>query len=179
MSHGLVLAKGLDTIPIVPERRGGVRFSPLRTQDAEACAAILDECNYWRYPGSGSSYDEILTVLDGDSVTFQPHLSFIAGDSMEMFGFIATVRENPWVEVNEHTVLITDVAVRRRRRGAGIGRTLLTEMLRCAALQGEKEARLIVDADATVARSLYASLGFAPVDFERDARGDSNPRGAR
>ncbi|MFT2708199.1 tRNA (adenosine(37)-N6)-threonylcarbamoyltransferase complex transferase subunit TsaD [Clavibacter zhangzhiyongii] len=62
-----------------------------------------------------------------------------------------------------HAADVQTIAVSESARGRGIGRALLTRLLRTAHERGAREVLLEVRADNPVAQGLYASLGFEPI----------------
>jgi N6-L-threonylcarbamoyladenine synthase len=62
-----------------------------------------------------------------------------------------------------HAADVQTIAVAEPARGRGIGRALLTRLLRAAHERGAREVLLEVRADNPVAQTLYASLGFEPI----------------
>ncbi|MBO7747402.1 ribosomal protein S18-alanine N-acetyltransferase [Paenibacillus sp. MWE-103] len=57
---------------------------------------------------------------------------------------------------------VTNVAVREAYRGQGLGELLMTELMRTAVLFGARRMTLEVRVSNSVARRLYAKLGFEP-----------------
>jgi len=70
----------------------------------------------------------------------------------------------------EHKGIIWGVYVKPSSRGAGVGRALLTELLRLARLQpGLEQIILSVNAEQAAAKHLYSSAGFEYFGLERRA----------
>lgn len=63
---------------------------------------------------------------------------------------------------------ITNVAVRETYRGLGIGRAMLTELMRLGRERGIERFTLEVRAGNATALRLYESLGFASVGIRRN-----------
>jgi len=69
-----------------------------------------------------------------------------------------------------HKAVIWGVYVTSAWRGQGVGRALLTEVLRRArTLAGLEQIRLTVGHTQTAAQRLYASLGFEVFGYEQHA----------
>ncbi|KMS68201.1 hypothetical protein ACM01_40035 [Streptomyces viridochromogenes] len=64
------------------------------------------------------------------------------------------------------------LAVARDRRGGGLGRMLMNEVLDKLREDGVQEARLAVEPTNTAAIALYRSLGFAPEGKDDNVRRD-------
>ncbi len=71
---------------------------------------------------------------------------------------------------NSHKGRVWGVYLKRQHRDAGIGRRMLAELLRRAALlDGLEQVMLTVGVDQTAARRLYCSAGFEVFGRERHA----------
>ncbi|MFZ5649502.1 MAG: ribosomal protein S18-alanine N-acetyltransferase [Bacillota bacterium] len=77
-----------------------------------------------------------------------------------------------WMVLDE--AHITNVAVHPDYRGAGHGRSLMTELLGRAAVLGAVKITLEVRVSNTVARELYKSLGFVERGIRRKYYSDNN-----
>lgn len=71
-------------------------------------------------------------------------------------------------------LFLKDLYVAEAARGAGIGRALMTEAMRFAALQGYSRVDWMTEAGNARARAFHAGLGVAPTDriFYRLAKDD-------
>lgn len=65
-----------------------------------------------------------------------------------------------WLIIDEAHV--TNIAVREKHRGQGLGRKLLTELMRTAHWLGARRMTLEVRVSNERAKSLYRSMGFEP-----------------
>ena len=63
---------------------------------------------------------------------------------------------------------VTNLLVDQARRGNGIGRRLMVELLTLAIAAGARHLTLEVRTKNEAARALYASLGLAPVGIRKD-----------
>jgi ribosomal-protein-alanine N-acetyltransferase len=77
-----------------------------------------------------------------------------------------------WLVVDE--AHITNVAVHPDYRGCGIGRALMLELLRRAAILGAGKVTLEVRVTNLVARNLYKSLGFSDKGVRPKYYSDNN-----
>jgi len=75
---------------------------------------------------------------------------------------------NPGAKTN-HKGKVWGVYANSEYRGQGIGRALLTELLRRVQSQGLEQVALTVSPEQTAARQLYESLGFKSYGIEREA----------
>lgn len=71
---------------------------------------------------------------------------------------------------------ILGLAIDRRWRGHGLGRRLMTEILRRLRTAGVGDVRLSVEPANTTAIDLYAALGFSPVGYRKDYFGTGADR---
>jgi ribosomal-protein-alanine N-acetyltransferase len=69
---------------------------------------------------------------------------------------------------------VTNLLVAEGRRGEGIGRRLLVELIRTSVTAGARHLTLEVRVGNVAARSLYASLGMAPVGVRPGYYGDED-----
>lgn len=69
---------------------------------------------------------------------------------------------------------VTNLLVDPERRGEGIGHRLMSELIQAAVAEGARHMTLEVRSDNEAARSLYASLGFAPVGIRPGYYGDDD-----
>jgi ribosomal-protein-alanine N-acetyltransferase len=69
---------------------------------------------------------------------------------------------------------VTNLLVAADRRGEGIGRRLLVELIRRAVAAGSRHLTLEVRSRNLAARGLYASVGLAPVGVRRGYYGDDD-----
>ena len=94
------------------------------------------------------------------------HPAVVAVDEDEVVGFgsLSVYRSRPAYA----TTVEDSVYVRDGRRGAGIGRALLAELVRLAAAHGFHVVigRIVGDNEASIA--LHRSCGFEPVGIERE-----------
>lgn len=77
-----------------------------------------------------------------------------------------------WIVLDE--AHITNVAVHPEYRGCGIGRALMKELLKRAAVMGAVKITLEVRVSNNVAKDLYKSLGFVDVGVRKKYYSDNN-----
>lgn len=77
-----------------------------------------------------------------------------------------------WIILDEGH--ITNVAVHPNLRGQGIGRALMAELIKRAALLGADKITLEVRKSNLIARSLYDSLGFVEKGLRKRYYSDNN-----
>jgi [ribosomal protein S18]-alanine N-acetyltransferase len=88
-----------------------------------------------------------------------------AGDVVGYAGLAVQPPDEAWVQ---------NIAVRRDRQRAGIGRALLTALLAEAARRSARRTLLEVAVDNAPAQKLYAAYGFEPVGIRRGYYQPSN-----
>jgi L-amino acid N-acyltransferase len=93
-----------------------------------------------------------------------PTVVAVAEDEVVGFGSLSPYRDRPAYS----TTVEDSVYVRRDRRGAGVGRLILGELLALATAHGFHAviARIVGDHDASIA--LHRSCGFTMVGVERE-----------
>lgn len=105
----------------------------------------------------------------GVDATLRPGLSEIVGSIQAEPGLF--VVENEHEEPLATAICVHDgdlaglfeIATDAPQRGQGFGRRVVLSALKWARLRGAKQAWLQVEADNTVARTLYESIGFAEI----------------
>ncbi|SDS99800.1 diamine N-acetyltransferase [Friedmanniella luteola] len=76
-------------------------------------------------------------------------------DGAEVVGFVM------WgIDPEDESFWIGGLLIDRRHQRRGCGRSVVAQLLERAAAEGHREAGLSYDQQNTVARSLYASMGF-------------------
>ena len=105
--------------------------------EADARNLLLVACITTGSPLTASPADEVVGTLQ---LTFIPNLTFLGGERAQIEG----------------------VRVDGSRRGAGIGRTLLTYAIGLARERGCRIVQLTVNKERPDAQRLYESLGFIP-----------------
>ncbi len=105
-----------------------------------------------------------------DYAPLPPKGDFVVGafDQGQLIGMTGYYREKR--EKIRHRGHIWGVYVRQEWRGKGVGRALMSELLRLACAQhGLEQVNLGVGTDQLAAKRLYASLGFEVYGCERQA----------
>lgn len=128
------------------------RLAPLRGEHAEDCAAIHSDSF-----AHGWSAEEIAALLAGSSAFGAAALDPARPD---LRGFVLSRRAADEAE-------ILTIAVASSWRGYGVGRELLGEHLRQAAMQGARMLFLEVDPENAPAVALYRRFGFTKVGDRR------------
>jgi len=107
---------------------------------------------------TGMAATEIPAILKGKFGEFKPNLTplLFADDSDYMTGACL-------VSISEDQPFIVLIGVRRSEQGQGIGRRLLSGVIRKSIAEGYSEIRLWVTKGNEAAEKLYISLGFKPV----------------
>ncbi len=70
------------------------------------------------------------------------------------------------------TAELNRIAVKRERRGEGIGKELLSSFIRECRFKGAKEVFLEVEENNSVARKLYSSFGFKEIGVRKKYYGE-------
>jgi ribosomal protein S18 acetylase RimI-like enzyme len=98
-------------------------------------------------------------LLDGPAMgTWQPAQSFVVpGPAGQLLGAVVIT------EVARGVAHVAQIAVAPQARRCGLGRQLLLAAADAAAAQGARRMTLIVADGNTPARTLYQTLGFAPI----------------
>ena len=115
----------------------------LTPEQASAVAEVEALC--FSDPWSEASFRE---ALAGEGYTF---LGLWEGETLVGYGGMLTVLD---------TADVTGIAVRPTHRRQGLGRELLTALMRAAERDGVTRLQLEVRESNTAARALYRSLGF-------------------
>lgn len=116
----------------------------MRAEDIDAVHAI--ECDTFAIPWSRASFEH-----DIKENPCARYLVLRRGE--EILGYAGM-----WLVLDE--AHITNVAIRRDERGKGLGRMLMTALIRLAADSGMQWMGLEVRAGNEAAQNLYRSLGF-------------------
>jgi ribosomal-protein-alanine N-acetyltransferase len=96
------------------------------------------------------------------------YLIAVEPDAGRLVGYAGLALQPPneaWVQ---------NIAVRRDRQRSGVGRALLSELLRAAEAAGARNVLLEVAVDNTPAQRLYAAYGFEPLGIRRGYYQPSN-----
>lgn len=128
---------------------GMITIRPFRASDVEPAAAL--EAAHRPQPWSAQVFQD---ELDAPNRTYLTAVD----DGLVGFGGVMLVGEEAHI-----TNLLVDPA----RRREGIGRSLLISLIHSAIDQGARHLTLEVRSRNREARSLYASLGLAPVGVRR------------
>jgi len=123
-----------------------LEFRPLAVGDAEACA-LLHAASFQR-PWAG---------LDFERFAVEPQ---VVGDVMHLAGRVSGFALSR-IAVDEAEIL--SIAVEAGRRGAGLGRHLLTHHRAALAARGVRRLFLEVDEENAPAIALYRRVGFLEV----------------
>jgi len=90
---------------------------------------------------------------------------FVAEHDGAVVGFVAVLAQEPFTDLDDPPgtfALVTDLVVRSRYRGRGIGRQLLRRAEQFVREAGARELRIGVLADNVGARQLYLASAFVP-----------------
>lgn len=119
---------------------------------------------------SSAEAHRLLTVEDFRArLDSDPANNFVVGafDGEQLVGMAGFVREAGWKE--RHKGRVWGVYLAARLRGRGVGRNMLSTLLkRAAAIEGLEQILISVATVQTSASALYRSLGFVP--FGREPR---------
>jgi L-amino acid N-acyltransferase YncA len=139
------------------------RYSDLRLQGLiEFPAAFTTDADSWeRAPRS--TLEAHLSPERADS----PILGAWLGDD-ELIGLLGMNREQR--RSVAHKAGLWGFYVAPQHRGRGVGRRLVTEMIRLAELAGIRQLRAVVPTSCAEALSLLEDMGFGTYGLERDAR---------
>jgi L-amino acid N-acyltransferase YncA len=137
-----------------------------RAEDGEAIRAIYNlevtesTVTFDLVPRSAEAQRVWLAAHSGP----HPAVVAVADDDVVAFGSLSPYKDRPAYA----TTVEDSVYVRRDRRGAGVGRLLLEELLRLATAHGFHAviARIVGDHDASIA--LHKRCGFELVGVERE-----------
>lgn len=146
-----------------------VRYRPAQVDDLPFLAAMLGEAAVWRPDKPTPSGDEVMAD--------PRHATYLAGWGRPGdFGLVAEDDEPvgaAWCRIytradHGYGFISADVpelsiAVVESRRGEGIGRHLLVDLVETSVVRGHAAISLSVG-EANPARRLYESAGFVPVD---------------
>ncbi len=137
---------------------GEIVIRPMRLKDIDAVAGI--ENATFAHPWSRESFRQEKTRNAAARY-------LVAEEDGEIVGYAGA-----WVIIDESH--ITNIAVRKDRRGRGIGRRLTEELLRTLSSLGAGYATLEVRESNLTAQSLYKSLGFISVGRRKRYYEDNN-----
>ena len=123
--------------------------------DAEAIGRLLHDFNeeYEDFtPGPEKVAARIRELLTGDDTVV-----LLAGDGPDGLA-VMRFRPSIWIEALE--CYLAELYVVPDKRGRGIGRALMDEVMRVARAQGAGHIELNTSDDDVAARALYEKLGF-------------------
>jgi GNAT superfamily N-acetyltransferase len=132
----------------------GVELRPLARDDFEVALALAREL-YGLSDADPEPHRAAYDALVND-VDAAPFLALLEGEPAGFIGFRFRRRLN-------HATFegwVSDLVVRERARGRGIGRALLTAAIAEWRLRGGHQVMLEVAYERTVARALYEAVGF-------------------
>jgi ribosomal-protein-alanine N-acetyltransferase len=130
--------------------RLATELRPARASDISALVRIEAAAFSDPWPASG-----FRSLLDARTTRMT-----VAERDGELLGYSVVI-------VVQDEAELANIAVAEQARGEGIGRQLLTAVLNAARVEGVASMYLEVRESNTAARSLYESLGFAPVGRRR------------
>ena len=123
--------------------------------DAEAIGRLLHDFNleYEDFtPGPDKIAARVLELLAGEDTVV-----LLAGDPPHGLA-VMRFRASIWIEARE--CYLAELYVVPDKRGAGIGRALMDEVMRIARDEGAGHIELNTSEDDVAARALYEKLGF-------------------
>lgn len=135
-----------------PGMNGNILIRSMTLEDLDGVMAV--ELDSFQTPWSLSSFAEELE---------QNRLAryLVAEENGEIVGYVGA-----WLVINEAQV--TNVAVSSHRRGQGIGRLLLNQLMDLARNNRMESMTLEVRVSNTVARHLYQQLGFVEAGIRKN-----------
>jgi ribosomal-protein-alanine N-acetyltransferase len=135
-----------------PGMNGNILIRSMTLEDLDGVMAV--ELDSFQTPWSLSSFAEELE---------QNRLAryLVAEENGEIVGYVGA-----WLVINEAQV--TNVAVSSHRRGQGIGRMLMNQLMDLARNNGMESMTLEVRVLNTVARHLYQELGFVETGIRKN-----------
>lgn len=156
---GRDLAEPIEPVPPVP----GLEIRPVRPEERRAVIAALDEAFLDHFGHREWIEEDYRRLMEGADV--DPALWVVAWDGDEVVGASHnSISEVDRVELGIAQGWVTIIGVRRRWRGRGVARWILTETLRRYRALGLERTVLGVDLDnPTGALRLYESVGFRPL----------------
>ena len=122
-----------------------ISIRPLETSDVEAVLAL--EIGSQPQPWTEGIFNDELSAANR---------TYLVAEDDEVVGFGGVMVIGDEAHIN-------NLLVAPHRRGEGIAKKLMTELMRAAAGEGAKHMTLEVRSQNVAGRALYASLGFAPV----------------
>ena len=123
--------------------------------DAEAIGRLLHDFNteYGDYtPGPEKIAERVRDLLTGGDT-----IVLLAGEGPDGLA-VLRFRASIWIEARE--CYLAELYVVPDRRGHGLGRALMNEVMKVARAEGAGHIELNTSDDDVAARALYESLGF-------------------
>lgn len=122
-----------------------ISIRPLETTDIETVLAL--EVESQPQPWTEGIFNEELSA---------ENRTYVVAEDDGIIGFGGVMIIGDEAHVN-------NLLVAPKRRGEGVGKELMVELMQAAVVEGAKHMTLEVRSQNVAARALYAGLGFAPV----------------